>query len=123
MGWIWRAIVNAIAIVVAAAVIPGITWGKAHYGFGDLDPYLSLGLTGLALGVVNAFVRPIFVLVSLPVTCLTLGLFLLVINAAMLWLVAQIPVLGFGVSGFLPALVGSIVISVVSFLLSRFVPD
>jgi putative membrane protein len=84
---------------------------------------LSLILTGLALGVVNAIVKPILVMVSLPITCLTLGLFIFVINALMLLLVSAIPFLGFVVNGFLVALVASIVISVVSWALSMVLPD
>lgn len=123
MGVVWRALINAVAIAVAAALIPGISWGHVDFGQGELGRYLSLGLTGLALGIVNAVVRPILVLVSLPITCATLGLFLLVINALMLLLVSAIPGLGFQVDGLLPALIGSIVISIVSFILSKVLPD
>lgn len=117
MRLLWRVVVNAIAIAVAANLVPGIA-----YGIGQ-DPILSLVLTGLALGVVNAVVKPIFVVLSLPVTCATLGLFLLVINGAMLLLVSQITLLGFHVDGWLPAIIGALVVSVVSFVLSRVLPD
>ncbi len=123
MRIVWRAVINAIAIVVASYLLPGITWGGANYGFGDADKYVSLLLTGLALGIVNAIIRPILVMVSFPITCLSLGLFLLVINALMLLLVSAIPGLGFHVDGFVTALIGSIVISIVSFVLSRVLPD
>ena len=89
----------------------------------DVGRYLSLILTGLALGVVNAIVKPILVMVSLPITCLTLGLFIFVINALMLLLVSLIPFLGFVVNGFWVALVASIVISIVSWALSMVLPD
>lgn len=117
MKLLWRTVVNAIAIAVAANFVPGIA-----YGIGQ-DPIVSLVLTGLALGVVNAVVKPIFVLLSVPVTCATLGLFLLVINGAMLLLVSQIGPLGFSVDGWLPAIIGALVVSVVSFILSRLLPD
>ncbi len=117
MRLLWRVVVNAIAIAAAANLVPGIA-----YGIGQ-DPILSLVLTGLALGIVNAVVKPIFVVLSLPVTCATLGLFLLVINGAMLLLVSQIAPLGFHVDGWLPAIIGAVVVSVVSFILSRLLPD
>ena len=122
MGFVIRAAVTAVAIWIVA-LIPGlgITWGNATYGFGDLDKYLALFLTGLVLGLVNAFVRPILMLVSLPLTCATLGLFVFVINALMLLLVSAIPQLGFHVDGFLSALIGSVLISLVSGLISKVV--
>jgi putative membrane protein len=128
VGIIWRTLINAIAIVVAAYVVniyqpDAIKWGQVDYGLGDLGRYLSLALTGLALGVVNAFVKPILVMISLPITCLTLGLFILVINALMLLLVSAIPFLGFIVNGFAVALVAAVVISVVSWALSMVLPD
>ena len=106
MAILWRTLVNAVAIAAAAYVVPGIHWGQVDYGMGDTGRYLSLALTGLALGLVNAIVRPILALVAMPITCLTV-----------------IPFLGFSIDGFLPALIGSIVISIVSFVLSRVLPD
>ncbi len=128
MGIVWRALINALAIVVAAYVVnqvqpDAIKWGQVDYGMGDLGRYLSLILTGLVLGVVNAFVKPILVMVSMPITCLTLGLFIFVINALMLLLVSAIPGLGFVVNGFFVALIASIVISIVSWALSMVLPD
>jgi len=128
VGIVWRALINAIAIVVAAYVVniyqpDAIKWGQVDYGMGDLGRYLSLILTGLTLGVVNAIVKPILVMVSMPVTCLTLGLFIFVINALMLLLVSAIPGLGFVVDGFIVALAASILISLVSWALSMVLPD
>ena len=128
MGIVWRTLINAVAIVVAAYVVnlyspDAIKWGQVDYGLGDAGRYLSLILTGLALGVVNAIVKPILVMVSLPITCITLGLFIFVINALMLLLVSLIPFLGFVVNGFVVALVASIVISIVSWALSMVLPD
>lgn len=128
MGIVWRALINAVAIVVAAYVVniyqpDAIKWGQVDYGMGDLGRYLSLILTGLALGVVNAIVKPILVMVSMPITCLTLGLFIFVINALMLLLVSAIPFLGFAVNGFIVALIASILISLVSWALSMVLPD
>jgi len=124
MSLVWRALINAVAIFVAAIVLsPNLSWGNVDYGMGDAGRYLSLVLTGLVLGLVNAIVKPILVLLSLPITVMTLGLFLLVINGLMLWLVSSIDILGFHVNGILWAIVGSIVISLVSFLLSKVLPD
>ena len=128
MGIVWRALINALAIVVAAYVVnqvqpDAIKWGQVDYGMGDLGRYLSLILTGLALGIVNAIVKPILVMVSMPITCLTLGLFIFVINALMLLLVSAIPFLGFVVNGFIVALAASILISLVSWALSMVLPD
>lgn len=128
MGIVWRTLINAIAIVVAAYVVniyqpDAIRWGQVDYGMGEPGRYLSLLLTGLTLGVVNAIVRPILVMVSMPITCLTLGLFIFVINALMLLLVSAIPFLGFVVNGFIVALVASILISIVSWALSMVLPD
>jgi len=72
------------------------------------------------LGLVNAVARPLFVLLTLPVTVVTLGLFLLVINGMLLGLVSYI-VPGFHVNGFLGAVVGSILLSVVSWIITRVV--
>ena len=124
MSLVWRALINAIAIFVAALILsPNIEWGLTDYGMGEPGRYLSLVLTGLVLGLVNAIVKPILVLLSAPITCATLGLFLLVINGLMLLLVSNIDALGFRVNGLLWAIIGSVVISIVSFLLSKILPD
>lgn len=126
MGWLVRAVVTAVAIAVTAwvlnAIAPGsMTWGHVDYGMGEAGKLLSLLFTAIVLGIVNAFIRPILVMISMPLTCLTLGLFIFVINALMLLLVSAIPQLGFQVDGFLYALVGSILISLVSGALSKVV--
>jgi putative membrane protein len=123
MRIVWRALINAIAIVVAAYFVPGITWGNATFGFGEADKYISLLLTGLVLGVVNAFIRPIVELISMPITCLTLGLFHFVIGALMLLLVSAIPGLGFLVNGIIAAFLGAIIIAIVGLVLSWILPD
>ncbi len=123
MPILWRTLVNAIAIAAAAYVIPGIHWGQTDYGLGESGRYLALALTGLALGLVNAIVKPVLVLISMPVTCLTLGLFIFVINALMLLLVSAIPFLGFTVDGFWPAFWGALIVSLVSLALTLLVKD
>jgi len=102
-GWA----INTLAVLVAAALLPGIDWVK----------WQDLLLASLLLGVLNAFVRPLLMLVALPLLIFTLGLFMLVINALLLLLVGQI-VHGFTVKTFWWAVLGSIIISLVSLVLN-----
>ena len=116
MALLLRWIAAAAAVAVAAHFVPGIRLER--------DPVTLLGVA-LILGLVNALVRPILKALSCGVIVLTLGLFLLVINAAMLllaaWIARQVGI-GFHVDGFGAALLGSLVISLVSFLLSLLLP-
>lgn len=122
MGIILRALATAIAIWVVALILPEhIKWGGVDYGLGEPGRYLSLLFTGLVLGILNAFVRPVVLLVSMPLTCLTLGLFTFVVNALMLWVLTLIPQLGFTIDNFLWALIASVLISLVSGLVSKVV--
>jgi putative membrane protein len=98
-----RTIVAAIALWVAVAIVPGLQARDAQ----------ALAIAAILLGIVNATVRPVALLLSIPVTILTLGLFVLVVNAAMLGLVAWL-VPGFAVAGFWSALLGAAVVSIVS---------
>jgi putative membrane protein len=75
----------------------------------------------LILGLVNAFVRPVMILLTLPLTIVTLGLFLFVVNALMFWLVAAL-VPGFQISGFGAALFGSLLLTVLNILIDRLAP-
>ncbi len=109
--FILRALVAALGLWIASRYIHGI-----HVR--DLE---TLALAALLLGVVNAFVRPVVILLTLPFTLITLGLFLVVINAAMLELVAFL-LHGFRVDSFFwAAILGSIVVSVVSWIGSFFI--
>lgn len=108
----------AIALVAAAYLVPGI----------EVQPNGVLVVLAIAaiLGLVNAVLRPVLVILSCGCVVLSLGLFMLVINAFTFWLASQIAQslsLGFYVDGFWPALWGSIVVSIVSFLLSTLVKD
>ena len=109
--------ISAAAVAVAAWIVPGISLTGNHRVW-------TLILVALVLGLVNAFIRPLLALVSCGLIVLTLGLFTLVINGLMLWLASYISLhwlgLGFHVDGFWAAVLGSIVISVVSFLISTF---
>jgi putative membrane protein len=110
-----RWIINAAALLLVAYLYTGVT----------VDSFLAAAIAALVLGLVNALVlglinavvRPILVILTLPVTLLTLGLFLFVINALLFWLVAEI-VHGFTVSGFLAALIGSILYSLITLITS-----
>ncbi len=116
-----RLIINAVALLVTAWIVPGIHLGAAG-PHPTKDDWVTLLIVALIFGVVNAVIRPIIILLSLPLEIITLGLFTFVINAFMLLLtswIAQGMGLGFRVDGFLPALVGALIISIVSFFLSR----
>lgn len=112
MFFIIRLIINMAAILIIAYLFPGLIW---------VDSFWAALVTAFFLGVVNAVIRPILVLLTLPLTVLTLGVFLLIINGLMLWLVSLL-VSGFHVNGFWGAVLGAILISLVSWILSRFVP-
>jgi|SRR5271165_1515869 len=113
MGWfIIRAAVVAIGLWLASQIVPGIEFRSTE----------SLIAAAILLGIVNAFVRPVLVILTLPITLLTLGLFLIVINALMIELVAWL-LKGFIVAGFWPAVFASIIVSVTSWIMSgRFGP-
>jgi len=116
-----RWLINAVALLVAAWLVPGIRLGAAGHSPSSHD-WTMLVLVALVFGVVNAIIRPIVIFLSLPLEILTLGLFTFVINALMLLLTSAISQrlsLGFHVDGFWHAFLGALVISVVSFLLSR----
>jgi putative membrane protein len=108
-------VINAAALWVAAAVVPG---------FDVTSDVGSFVVVALIFGLVNAFIRPIVAVLSCPFYVVTLGLFTFVVNAFMLWLTAQFaPGESMAVSGFGPALLAGIVISIVSFVLSMVLGD
>ena len=109
-GFLIRAVVVGIGLWLASKIVSGI-------GF---DSTGTLIAAALLLGIVNAFVRPIIVILTLPITLLTLGIFLLVINALMIELVAYfLP--GFIVAGFWPAIFAAIVVSLTSWVMSGWI--
>ena len=112
MGFLIRVLMNALAIYFAAAIVPGL----------ELSGVVAALGSGLVLGLVNAVVRPILILLTLPFTLLTLGLFLFVLNGLCLWLTSWL-VKGFEVHSFWAAVFGSILVSVVSWLLTTSVSD
>ncbi len=122
MKFLIRVIVDALALAVAAWLIDDIKVTEEARE----DQVLALVIVALIFGVINAFVKPVLKLFSLPFIILTLGLFLLVINAALLlltsWIAGEIG-LGFEVDGFWTAVLGSIVITIVSWVLEAVLPD
>jgi putative membrane protein len=110
-GFILRGLIAALGLWAATEVFDGRI---------VINSATTLIIAGLLLGVVNAIVRPIAVVLSLPALLLTLGLFLLVINAAMLGLVALL-LPGFHIAGFWTAVGGSLIVSLVSWIASWFI--
>jgi putative membrane protein len=117
MKFFVRLLINAIALWLATRLIDGISFD------GEM---IFLLLVALIFGVVNAIVKPVLIFLTFPFLIVTLGLFLLVLNGAMVWLTGAISDaadLGFHVSGFGAAFLGGLVVSVVSFVLSLMVGD
>ena len=112
MGFLLRLVVNAAALWVAAQLVPGIV----------VTGFTPLLLAALVLGLINAIVRPVLLILTLPLTLVTLGLFIFVLNAFCLWLTSRI-VPGFEVQTFGAALLGALVVSIISWVLTAFVSD
>jgi putative membrane protein len=106
MGLLLRIILSALAAYLAAKLIPGV----------HITDAVSAILVAIVLGLLNAFLRPILVALTIPITIITLGLFLLVINILIIFLAAKI-VPGFAVDGWLAALLFSLVMAVISYIL------
>lgn len=115
MDRVIQILVNAAALWVAVQIVPGLDFSGEWW---------KLLLVAFIFGLINAFIRPILLIFTLPITIMTLGLFLLVINALLLLLTGVISTelnLGFTVADFLAALLGSIVISLVGMVLSMLI--
>ena len=124
VGWL---LTNAVALAVACQLFAGIQFDGATHGSAELSDKIGpLLFVALIMGLVNSVVRPVVKLLSLPLVVLTLGLFLLVINALMLFVtegLAGLFDIGFHVDGFWTALGGAIVITVVTWLVQLVVGD
>jgi putative membrane protein len=117
MSFLVRILVNAAALWVATKLVPGVAYD------GGWAPFLGVAVV---FGVVNAVIRPVTKLLTLPLIIVTLGIFALVVNGLMLWLTSALSGalgLGFHVSGFWPAFWGALVVSIVSTILSIAVAD
>ena len=125
MGFLIRVLVTAAALAVAAWLIDGIRFTGPTQGMDEIqEKILPLLLVALILSLINSFVRPILTFLSIPFIIVTLGLFLLVINAGMLLLTSELADaldIGFRVTGFWPAVGGAIVITVVTWILDGMV--
>jgi len=110
-GWILRWLLNILAIIITAAIIPNF----------DLTVWGAI-VGSIFLGIVNAIIRPVLLVLTLPLNLVTLGLFTFVINGFMLW-VTSATVKGFDIHGFGWAILSAIILSIVSFIISFFVDD
>jgi putative membrane protein len=105
-------LITALALWLTAAIVPGFY----------LQDSLAVAIAAVVVGLANATVRPILFILTFPITLLSLGLFSFLINAFTIWLVSTISP-GFRIDGFLPALIGSIVLSVITGILNFFFND
>jgi len=100
-------LINAVALLALRYLLPSI----------KVDSFVAALVAALVLGLINTFIRPLLVLLTLPATLLTLGLFIFVINGLLFWFVGSF-IEGFHVAGFWPAVFGAIVYSIISWALS-----
>jgi putative membrane protein len=105
VGFLLRAALAALGLWVASQLLPGLSF----------DSNQKLVIAALVLGVVNASVRPIAFILTLPITVVTLGLFLFILNAAMIGLVARL-IAGFRIDGFWTAMLAAIIVGVISWV-------
>ena len=107
LGIIIRWVLNALVLYLISLIVPGVYF----------QSFFTAMIVVIVLGIINAVIKPILVLLTLPINLLTLGLFTLVINGLMFWLTSVI-VKGFTVTGFWPAFEAALILSIVSMLLS-----
>lgn len=112
MNIILKILATAATLILVAYLVPG---------FAVASFYTAL-IVAVVLGLVNLIIKPIVVILTLPINILTLGLFTFVINALLLWFVASF-IDGFSIDGFIPAFLGALIISIVSWLVGRFSKD
>jgi putative membrane protein len=109
MSYMIRLLINMAAILLIAYFLPAIMW---------VDNWWAALAAAFLLGIVNTLLRPLLILLTFPMTLFTFGLFLLVINGLMLWLVSAF-VGGFHVNGFWGSVLGAILLSIISWLLGK----
>ncbi len=112
MRLILKLVIATVAILIAAYLVPGIS----------VSSFLVALVVALILGLLNLTLKPILVLLTLPINLVTLGLFTLVINAFLFWLVGTF-IEGFSVDGFIPAFVGALVVSIIGWIGNRLIGD
>jgi len=111
-GLILRWLISTASIMLASYLVNGIR----------VSGFFSALLAAVALGILNAVLRPILIILTLPLTILTMGLFIFIINALMLVMASGI-IPGFVVQGFWPAMFGSLIISIINWVLSMFINE
>ncbi len=109
---ITKLLIVMLALLLSAHIIPGIAISGLYAVF----------ISAIFLGFVNLFIRPVLVLLMLPITVLTLGTFIFVVNAFLFWFVSSF-ISGFTVDGFIPAFLGTLMVSVVSWIGNRFLVE
>jgi putative membrane protein len=112
LGFWGRFLLNLVLLAFVAWLFPGIQIGG----------FLALLFAGIVFGFLNAFVRPLLILITLPISILTIGLFIFIINGFLFWLTAKV-VIGFSVSSIWTAIGGAFIYSVTSLLVSMFLSD
>ena len=106
MNFLFKIVLTAVAAFIAARLLPGVTVSDAKTAI----------LVALVLALLNTFLKPLLIALTIPITIITLGLFLLVINILIVFLAARI-VLGFEVHGWIAALLFSLIVSLITYLL------
>ncbi len=109
-GLLFRWLISAVSLLIVSYIVPGI----------EVQGFFYALLAAVFLGVLNAIVRPVLIILTLPLTILTLGLFLFVVNGIMLMLVS-LAIKGFQVNGFWPAVLGALLLSVINWLSSSYI--
>lgn len=112
MGLLISWLINAVTLVAATRIVPGF----------QIASFTTALLAALVIGLINTFIKPFLVFITLPINLLTLGLFTFVINAVVLWLASQI-ISGMSIASALDALLAAVVISAVSTILSHLAKD
>lgn len=110
-GWLLRWILNIAAIIVTAAILPAF----------EVTPWGAI-VGSIFLGIINAIIRPVLLLLTLPLNIVSLGLFTFVINGLMIWVTA-VTIQGFEINGFGWAILTAIILSMVSFIISYLIKD
>ncbi|MEK7155374.1 MAG: phage holin family protein [Patescibacteria group bacterium] len=109
MHFLWRFLAVAVAVYLTVNLVPGISMSGG---------WMTLLLVSLVWSVIITVIKPVLGILSLPITIITLGLFSLVLNALLFWGM-ELVVPGFDIAGFFPALLGSIVLSIFSWLIEK----
>lgn len=112
MGLLISLLLNTLAMIITANIVPGF----------HVDTFTSALLAAIVLGIINTFIKPVLLLLTLPLTIITLGLFVFVVNAIAIRLTTLV-VPGFAVDGWVAAILGAIVLSIASTILSLLVKD